>query len=242
MINAGAKLYAVLGHPVSHSLSPTMQNAAFDDLGLNAIYLAFDVVPERLPVLLPALGEFGFAGLNLTVPLKEVAFQQLSDLDDSAMRMRSVNTIKIEDRAMRGYSTDGAGFLAALQAEFDLDVRGRSICVIRCGGARRAAIFVQWPAAKLRLLNRSAGRAERLVLKSPVCRTRPLVWRRLQCRPGRKWWTIGNNCAGHIGRVAAGRYAFGQRRRLSFRPMVLRFDLSCAGNCNDAPAAALARV
>lgn len=164
MIDTGAKLYAVLGHPVSHSLSPTMQNAAFADLGFNAVYLAFDVAPERLPVLLPALGELGFAGLNLTVPLKEAAFQQLTDLDASAERMRSVNTIKIEGRAMRGYSTDGAGFLAALQAEFDLDVRGRSICVIGCGGAGRATAIAcaMAGAAEIRLLNRSVERAERL--------------------------------------------------------------------------------
>ncbi len=164
MIDARTKLYAVLGHPVSHSLSPPMQNAAFAALGINAAYLAFDVAPDRLPALLPALAELGFAGLNLTVPLKEPALQCLSDLDESAARMRSVNTVRMDGHAMRGYSTDGAGFLAALRAEFSLEVRGRSMCLLGCGGAGRAVAIAcaLAGAAEIRLANRSAGRAERL--------------------------------------------------------------------------------
>ncbi len=164
MIDARTQLYAVLGHPVRHSLSPPMHNAAFDALRLNAAYLAFDVDPARLPALLPALAELGFAGLNLTVPLKETAFACLSNLDASAARMRSVNTVRMDGDGMRGYSTDGEGFLSALREEFGLEVRGRRVCLLGCGGAGRAVAIACAiaGAAEIRLANRAAVRAERL--------------------------------------------------------------------------------
>ncbi len=164
MIDASTQLYAVLGHPVGHSLSPPMHNAAFDALRLNAAYLALDVAPARLPALLPALAELRFAGLNLTVPLKETAFACLSDLDASAARMRSVNTVRMEGSHLRGYSTDGEGFLAALREEFGQEVRGRRVCLLGCGGAGRAVAIACAiaGASEIGLANRDAARAERL--------------------------------------------------------------------------------
>ena len=188
MIDARTQLYAVLGHPVGHSLSPPMHNAAFAALGLNAAYLAFDVAPARLPALLPALAELGFAGLNLTVPLKESACQILPDLDESAARMRSVNTVRIAGGRMRGYSTDGAGFLQALQAEFGITVRGRRVFLLGCGGAGRAVAIAcaMAGAAELCLANRDGRRAECLAAElaglagAPRARlapSQPAAWR-----------------------------------------------------------------
>lgn len=164
MINTHTDLYAVLGHPIKHSLSPLMHNTALRALGLNATYLAFDVPPSRLPRLLPALQELGFLGLNLTVPLKEKAFDLLADLDESALQMRSVNTIKFFNGRAVGYSTDGAGFLLALQEEFGITVTGKRVCVLGCGGAGRAvAIACAFEsAAKITLVNRSFNRAAKL--------------------------------------------------------------------------------
>ncbi|MCA1809684.1 MAG: shikimate dehydrogenase [Lentisphaerae bacterium] len=164
MLNASTRPYAVLGHPVKHSLSPQMQNAAFAAMGLDAVYLAFDTPPERLGSVLPMLAELGFAGVNLTVPLKETAFAFLEDLDDSARRLRSVNTVSIVEGRMRGYSTDGEGFLAAFREEFNVTPAERRVCIVGCGGAGRAvAIACALAGAReLWLLNRNVGRAERL--------------------------------------------------------------------------------
>jgi shikimate dehydrogenase len=130
--------FAVLGHPIGHTLSPVMHNAAFRSLGLDAIYLAFDVAPERLMDVLPAMRTMGFRGVNLTVPLKEVAFKGFADLDDSARRLGAVNTVQFLPEGLRGHNTDGKGFLRAVQEAFGVSPRGLTIFMLGCGGAGRA--------------------------------------------------------------------------------------------------------
>lgn len=130
--------YAVLGHPIGHSLSPVMHNAALRELGLDAVYLAFDVAPEKLMGVLPAMADMGFGGVNLTVPLKEVAFKGLSDLDESARSLGAVNTVEITDNGLRGHNTDGAGFLLAMDEAFQKGPAGLSVFVFGVGGAGRA--------------------------------------------------------------------------------------------------------
>ena len=130
--------FAVLGHPIGHTLSPVMHNAAFESLGMDAIYLAFDVAPERLMGVLPAMRDMGFKGVNLTVPLKEVAFKGLADLDASARRLGAVNTVEFRPEGLRGHNTDGKGFLAAVHEAFGVSVKGLKLFVLGCGGAGRA--------------------------------------------------------------------------------------------------------
>lgn len=130
--------FAVLGHPIGHTLSPVMHNAAFEALGLDAIYLAFDVAPAALLTVLPAMKAMGFGGVNLTVPLKEVAFKGLVDLDDSARRLGAVNTVEFTPQGLRGHNTDGKGFLMAIREAFHYPVKGETLFVMGCGGAGRA--------------------------------------------------------------------------------------------------------
>ena len=138
-LSGHTKPYAVLGHPIGHTLSPVMHNAAFAALGLDAVYLAFDVHPDRLLSVLPAMADMGFGGVNLTVPLKEVAFRGLSDLDESARRVGAVNTVQfLPGGGLRGHNTDGKGFLLALEEAFGAGVAGRSVFVLGSGGAGRA--------------------------------------------------------------------------------------------------------
>jgi shikimate dehydrogenase len=130
--------FAVLGHPIGHTLSPAMHNAAFKALDMDAVYLAFDVEPERLMAVLPAMAAMGFVGLNLTVPHKEVAFHGLEHLDESARLLGAVNTVHIENGVLTGYNTDGAGFLMAVEEAFGRDVAGTTLFVLGAGGAGRA--------------------------------------------------------------------------------------------------------
>ena len=119
-----------------------MHNAAFEALGMDAIYLAFDVPPERLMATLPALRDLGFGGVNLTVPLKEVAFAGLADLDDTARRFRAVNTVRFTPDGFQGFNTDGQGFLRALRESFDLSLHDCDVFILGCGGAGRAVALI----------------------------------------------------------------------------------------------------
>ena len=134
--------YAVLGHPIGHTLSPVMHNASFEALGLDAIYLAFDVAPENLMTVLPAMQQMGFGGVNLTVPLKEVAFEHLPQLDESAQVLGAVNTVAFGEDGLKGYNTDGLGFLTAMQEAFGPCIERESVFVLGTGGAGRAVALV----------------------------------------------------------------------------------------------------
>jgi len=138
-ISGHTKPFAVLGHPIGHTLSPIMHNSSIASLGMDAIYLAFDAPPQKLMDILASMRDMGFGGVNLTVPLKEVAFRGVDHLDSSAEIAGSVNTVEfLEDGTLRGYSTDGYGFVTAIKESFGLSLADKSVFVLGCGGAGRA--------------------------------------------------------------------------------------------------------
>jgi len=116
-----------------------MHNAGIQSIGMDAIYLAFDVHPDKLLDVLPAMRDMGFGGVNLTVPLKEVAFRGLDSLAPSASHLGAVNTVEFpDDGTIRGHNTDGAGFLLAIKEAFGVAIEGLSVFVLGSGGAGRA--------------------------------------------------------------------------------------------------------
>lgn len=137
-ISGHTKVFAVLGHPVAHTLSPAMHNAAFHALGMDAVYLAFDVQPGRLLGVLESMADMGFGGVNITVPLKEVAAKGLPRLDESAQLMGAVNTVQFTPGGMIGHNTDGEGFLRAVREDLGRSVEGLSVFICGAGGAGRA--------------------------------------------------------------------------------------------------------
>lgn len=137
-LSGHTKPFAVLGHPIGHTLSPVMHNASMRDLSFDGIYLALDVHPDRLMEVLPAMELMGFAGVNLTVPHKEVAFRGLAKLDPSAELFGAANTVEFTEDGMVGHNTDGYGFLKALEEAFGKTVEGDTVFVLGCGGAGRA--------------------------------------------------------------------------------------------------------
>lgn len=138
------KKLAVLGHPIGHTLSPVMHNASIKALGLEAEYEygKLDVAPGELLARLAQLPAEGCAGVNLTIPLKEVAFQGLEKLDGSAKTLGAVNTVEFTADGMVGHNTDGYGFLKALDEAFGKTVKGDSVFVLGCGGAGRAVALM----------------------------------------------------------------------------------------------------
>ena len=117
-LSGKTKPFAVIGHPIGHSLSPVMHNASMTSIGYDGIYLALDVHPDSLMSTLPVMQDMGFGGVNLTVPHKEIAFQGLSQLDETARLYGAVNTVAFNDNEMIGYNTDGYGFLKALHESY----------------------------------------------------------------------------------------------------------------------------
>lgn len=156
--------FAVLGHPIGHSLSPLMHNASMRSLGYDGIYLALDVHPDRLMEVLPAMAQMGFGGVNLTVPHKEIAFQGLTQLDESAQLLGAANTVAFTPDGLVGYNTDGYGFLTALESAFGKGVAGDHIFVLGCGGAGRATALLsaREGASRLVLADIDQARMEKL--------------------------------------------------------------------------------
>ncbi len=163
-LSGHTKPFAVLGHPVGHSLSPVMHNASIEALGIDAIYLAFDVHPNRLMDVLMAMRDMGFQGTNLTVPLKEIAYSELSQLDESAELVGAVNTVAFTPEGMIGHNTDGFGFLEAMKEAFGPSIRDESVFVLGTGGAGRAVALVsaREQAKRIALSDVDTSRAEKV--------------------------------------------------------------------------------
>jgi shikimate dehydrogenase len=163
-LSGHTKPFAVLGHPIGHTLSPVMHNASMQELGFDGIYLALDVHPDRLMEVLPAMELMGFAGVNLTVPHKEIAFRGLEKLNASAKLFGAANTVEFTDEGMIGHNTDGYGFLKALEEAFGKTVKGDSVFILGCGGAGRATALqaATEDAKSLVLADIDAERVQRL--------------------------------------------------------------------------------
>ena len=144
-INGKTKIYGIIGHPVEHTLSPAMQNAAFIALGINAVYLPFEVRPEDLGKAIKGLLLLGVCGFNVTVPHKTACMKFLDKIDDSAKAIGAVNTIKIVNKKLHGYNTDGIGFLRSLKEDLKTGPKDKNVFVIGAGGASRAVV---WTLAK----------------------------------------------------------------------------------------------
>lgn len=162
MISGATRVAAVIGSPVRHSLSPALHNAAFEQLGVDWVYTAFDVVHGRAQAAVDAMRALGIGGLSVTMPHKESIAQAVDSLDPAAAALRSVNTVVPQaDGSLRGYSTDGAGFIASLTAA-GVTVDGLTVCVLGAGAAARAIIDAlgRAGAARIAVLNRTFSTAQ----------------------------------------------------------------------------------
>ena len=138
------QIYGIIGHPVSHSLSPAMQKAAFESLGIEAEYDIFDVKPDGLEDFLSAMTKKKIAGLNVTIPHKIAARDYIDKngiLDANAKRLGAVNTINVTDGRLNGYNTDGPGFYRSLVEDLEFEPEGKSVFVLGAGGAATAIIM-----------------------------------------------------------------------------------------------------
>jgi len=165
MITGAAAVAGIAGWPVSHSLSPVIHNAWLAAAGLDGVYVPF---PTRDEAGFRALVEAGRAGavqgLNVTAPFKELAFALADTASDRARRVGSANILVFEDGRVSADSSDGEGLMRALAEQAPgLDVAGRTVAILGAGGAARAGAGALVDAgARVRLVNRTRDRAERL--------------------------------------------------------------------------------
>ncbi|SFO42269.1 shikimate dehydrogenase [Pseudobutyrivibrio sp. JW11] len=132
-------LICLLGSPVSHSISPAMHNTAFDALGLDFSYMAFDVSKEDLPTAVEGLKKINCCNFNLTMPLKTAIIPLLDEIDEAAELAQSVNTCVCQDGKLVGYTTDGIGFLQSMK-DCGIKYTGTTITILGAGGAASSII------------------------------------------------------------------------------------------------------
>ncbi len=162
-VRGTTKVVGVFGYPVKHSASPPMHNAAFTHLGMDWVYVPFEVAPENIGAAIAGVRAFGMAGVNVTVPLKEIIAAHLDGITERARIIGSVNTVFWEDGQLKGDSTDGPGFRAALR-EAGVDPTGRKVVVLGAGGSARAVVYALAEAgAQVIVANRNQERARALV-------------------------------------------------------------------------------
>lgn len=132
------KKFAVIGHPVAHSLSPKMHAANMAAIGFEGTYEKFDVDPADISTALRRFREEGYAGINVTVPHKFAVVPFLDRKDESVERYGACNTIKFEsDGTLTGYNTDVIGFVEGLSAH-GFSIKGKKVVIVGCGGAGSA--------------------------------------------------------------------------------------------------------
>ena len=141
MISGKTSVFGIFGHPVEHTFSPGMHNAAFAKINLDACYVPFAVSPSDLERAARAIVPLGICGLNITIPHKETIIPFLDDLTDDARMIGAVNTIEVARGKLIGHNTDGRGFLRSLREETGFRPKGKTILMVGSGGAARAVGF-----------------------------------------------------------------------------------------------------
>jgi shikimate dehydrogenase len=152
---------AVLGHPIGHSRSPAIHNAAFAELGMDGewSYEAIDVAPDRFEERVRAMVEEGFAGANVTVPHKGAALALSDRRSEVAREIGAANTLSFAGGEIRADNTDGEGLMESLPRQ----PGGRKALVLGAGGAARAVVWaLTREGADVSVWNRTPNRAARL--------------------------------------------------------------------------------
>ena len=164
-ISAHTKILCIIGHPISHTMSPLMHNIALNDLNLDYVYVAFDVTPKNLRHALNGIRALNIRGINVTIPHKETVLSYLDSIDPIAQKIRAVNTIKLEDGRIYGKNTDAEGFIRAIE-DANIDISEMDVLLLGSGGAAKAVSYALiQKISKLTILNRTKPKATELANK-----------------------------------------------------------------------------
>ena len=156
-IKGSTNIVGLIGHPVEHSFSPPMHNAAFEKLGMDYAYVAFDVDPNNLGSAIEGAKSLNIKGFNVTIPHKIEVMHFLDEIDEVAGLIGAVNTIDFKN--MKGYNTDGIGAVRAIEEV--ISIKDKNVVIAGAGGASRAISFylAKYGADSITILNRNVDRA-----------------------------------------------------------------------------------
>lgn len=164
-LNAETSLYCLIGSPVSHSLSPLMHNHAFRKLGLNAVYIAFNVEDNKLGEAVKGLRALNIKGANITIPHKTSVIKYLDTVDDTALRIGAVNTIKNINGRLVGYNTDWEAAIELLKEKAG-KLQGKNALIIGAGGVARAILYgLVKNSVNVSITNRTMDKARQLIVE-----------------------------------------------------------------------------
>ncbi|MEO1593328.1 MAG: shikimate dehydrogenase [Cyanobacteria bacterium J06632_22] len=161
-IQGTTQLLGVIGHPVKHSFSPAMHNAALAHLGLDFVYLPFAIAPPDLSTAVRGFSAIGVRGFNITIPHKQTILPLLTDVTDAARAIGAVNTVWCTEQGWSGTNTDVTGFLSPIKGQ---DWTGQTAIVLGNGGAARAVVAAcaELGMAQIQVFGRSAEKLNAFV-------------------------------------------------------------------------------
>ena len=157
------KVFCILGDArASHSQSPAIFSKIMQKAGLNAVYVPFEIAPEKLGPAIEGLRALNIAGANVTAPFKEAVIPHLDLLSEGAQIVGAVNTITRSGSILKGYNTNAIGFMKALEKR-GINVSGKPALIFGTGGAARAIIFMlKWlNADPIIIVGRNPGKIEK---------------------------------------------------------------------------------
>ncbi|MFJ7737893.1 shikimate dehydrogenase [Lysinibacillus sp. NPDC097287] len=160
------KWFAVIGDPIEHSKSPAMHNAWFEEMAIDAAYIPVHVTPESLEAAVAGFKTLGASGWNVTIPHKTAIIPYLDELDELAAKMGAVNTVvRTKDGKLKGYNTDGVGFVRSLEEAVGTHHKDKPVLLIGAGGAARGIAFAmqQQGYTNLTIANRTVANAQKIV-------------------------------------------------------------------------------
>jgi shikimate dehydrogenase len=174
----------IVGWPLEHTLSPVIQNAAFRNLQIDWIYLAWPVPPESLAAAIAGLRALGAMGVNVTMPHKETVMAHLDEVSGDARAVGAVNTIQLVGDKFVGHNTDVDGFREFLTGDAGVDVAGRRCLVLGAGGAARAVVKAldDLGAGEIVVAARHPERGENLLELATRGSTTVVAWPQAQAR------------------------------------------------------------
>ncbi|PAX51109.1 shikimate dehydrogenase [Brunnivagina elsteri] len=162
MITGTTKLLGVIGHPVEHSLSPLMHNAAISQMGIDYVYLPFAIAPENLAAAIKGFEAIGVVGFSVTIPHKQAIMAFLSEISVLAEAIGAVNTVVRKNNQWVGTNTDVEGFIAPLRSQYNRDWSQTTAVILGNGGAARAVVAgcVQLGCAEIHVVGRNFAKLE----------------------------------------------------------------------------------
>lgn len=160
-IRGTTHLFAVIGDPIAHSISPEIHNRIFEKMDVDKAYMPLQIRPQDLQSAISLLRD-NFKGFNVTIPHKQEIMKYLSIIDKRAKAYGAVNTVKIEDGMLKGYNTDGLGFMKSLEQE-NIALEDKNILLLGAGGAARVVAYeLLHKGCRVTVANREEKRAQQL--------------------------------------------------------------------------------